>query len=473
LVESGPEIAFDGVCPERSVKAQYSDVILEGRLRTALRDINPNIPPSAIDDAVRKIVLPESPSLIENNRRFHRILTDGVDVSYMEDSREKFDKVWLFDLENLENNDWLVVNQFTVIENGKNRRPDLVVFVNGLPFAVIELKNPADEKATIRQAFNQLQTYKQDVPGLFTYNALLIISDGLEARTGTLTSGWDRFMPWRTIDGDDVAPKGSVELEVLIKGIFEKHRFLDLILNFIVFEDDGAEVVKKVAAYHQYHAVNKAVECTLSACGVDAKPRQLYAEFPALDELNPFEVREPTVPYEKASTHFGGRRIGVIWHTQGSGKRSLPTATIWTTSFSGHFRDAETSCVKRRFRRIPESIFVLSWMFPLAGWCSPRFRSLCQMRRVIGIRSYLIGKILLSLPMRPTAASMTLSMAMPATCTMPCLRHHSSALPQRQSKGMTGALLRFSVIISIPTICFGLLKTKQLYLSITKEGLQK
>ena len=319
-IESGPEIAFDGVRPERSVKAQYSEDILEGRLRTALRDINPTIPPSAIDDAVRKIILTESPSLIENNRRFHRMLTDGVDVSYMEDSREKFDKVWLFDLENLENNDWLVVNQFTVIENQKNRRPDVVVFMNGLPLAVIELKNPADEKATIRQAFNQLQTYKQDVPGLFTYNALLIISDGLEARTGTLTSGWHRFMPWRTIDGDDVAPKGSVELEVLIKGIFEKRRFLDLILNFIVFEDDGAEVVKKVAAYHQYHAVNKAVECTLSACGVDAKPRQLYAEFPALDELNPFEVREPTVPYEKASTHFGGRRIGVIWHTQGSGK---------------------------------------------------------------------------------------------------------------------------------------------------------
>lgn len=153
----------------------------------------------------------------------------------------------------------------------------MVVFINGLPLAAVELKNPADEKATIRQAFNQLQTYKQDVPGLFTYNELLIVSDGLEARTGTLTSGWDRFMPWRTIDGDDVAPKGSVELEVLIKGIFERRRFLDLILNFIVFEDDGAEVVKKVAAYHQYHAVNKAVECTLSACGVDAEPRQLYA----------------------------------------------------------------------------------------------------------------------------------------------------------------------------------------------------
>ncbi|MBN1829619.1 MAG: type I restriction endonuclease subunit R, partial [Deltaproteobacteria bacterium] len=254
----GPDLAFDGECPERTEKANYGDVILEERLRTALHDINPNIPQNAIDDAVRKIIITETPSLIENNRRFHRMLTDGVDVSYMSDGCEVFDKVWLLDLNDLDNNDWLVVNQFTVIENRKNRRPDLVVFVNGLPLAVIELKNPADEKAAIRQAFNQFQTYKQDIPSLFTYNELLVISDGLEARCGSLTSGWDRFMPWRTVDGTDVAPKGSVELEVLLKGIFDKRRFLDLILNFIVFEDDGGAVVKKIAAYHQYHAVNKA-----------------------------------------------------------------------------------------------------------------------------------------------------------------------------------------------------------------------
>jgi len=313
----GPDISPDGLSCERE---NYDQVVLEDRLRTALYDINPNILQIAIDDALRKIIRTESPSLIENNRRFHRFLTDGVDVSYMDNGREVFDKVWLLDLEDLENNDWLVVNQFTVVENRINRRPDLMVFVNGLPLAVVELKNPADEKATIRQAFNQFQTYKQDTPTLFTYNELLIVSDGLEARCGSITSGWDRFMPWRTVDGMEVAPKGSVELEVLIKGIFDKRRLLDLILNFIVFEDDGGVVVKKVAAYHQYHAVNKAVECTLSACGVDAEPRQLYAEFPALDELNPFEVRDPTVPYGKASTHFGGRRIGVIWHTQGSGK---------------------------------------------------------------------------------------------------------------------------------------------------------
>lgn len=306
---AGPEIAFDGARPERKADAFYADVILEGRLRTALQDINPSIPPSAIEDAVRKITLTESPSLIESNRRFHRMLTDGVDVSYMAGGREVPDQVWLLDLKNLENNDWLVVNQFTIIENQKNRRPDLLVFINGLPLAVIELKNPADEKTTIRQAFNQLQTYKQDIPGLFTYNELLIISDGLEARSGSLTSGWDRFMPWRTIEGTEVAPKGSVELEVLIKGVFDKRRFLDLILNFIVFEDDGGEIVKKAAAYHQYHAVNKAVECALSACGIKAEPDQLYAQFPSLDALNPYEVREPS-PYGEKANHFGGRRIG-------------------------------------------------------------------------------------------------------------------------------------------------------------------
>ncbi len=283
----GPNISPDGLSCERK---DYDHVVLEDRLRTTLHDINPNIPYSALDDALRKITRTESPSLIENNRRFHRFLTDGVDVSYMDDGREVFDKVWLLDLADLENNDWLVVNQFTVVENRINRRPDLVVFVNGLPLAVVELKNPADEKATIRQAFNQFQTYKQDIPTLFAYNELLIVSDGLEARCGSITSGWDRFMPWRTVDGTEVVPKGLVELEVLIKGIFDKRRLLDLLLNFIVFEDDGSVIVKKVAAYHQYHAVNKAVECTLSACGITAKSGQLYADFPVHDELNPFEI---------------------------------------------------------------------------------------------------------------------------------------------------------------------------------------
>ncbi|MCF7707501.1 MAG: type I restriction endonuclease subunit R [Verrucomicrobia bacterium] len=326
----GPDISPDGPACERQ---DYDQVVLIGRLQIALKNINSNIPPDAIGEAVRKITRTESPSLIENNQRFHRMLTDGVDISYMQDGREVHDKVWLLDLGDLENNDWLAVNQFTVIEDRKNRRPDILVFVNGLPLGVIELKNPADEKTTIRHAFNQLQTYKSDIPGLFIYNELLVISDGLEARGGTLTSGWDRFVPWRTIDGKEVAPRGSaclcvsarrqVELEVLLKGVFEKRRFLDLVLNFVVFEDDGAAIVKKAAGYHQFHAVNKAVEYALSACGIKAEPDMLYARFPEHDAYNPYEVRDPQAAYGSGTEHFGGRRIGVIWHTQGSGKSLL------------------------------------------------------------------------------------------------------------------------------------------------------
>ncbi len=317
----GPDISPDGPACERE---GYDQVVLVKRLRAALEHINPNTPTDAIDEAVRKITLAQSPSLIENNRRFHLMLTDGVDVEYIaEDGCTIHDKVWLLDLDDVNNNDWLAVNQFTVIENRRNRRPDILVFVNGLPMAVIELKNPADETATIHHAFNQLQTYKNDIAGLFNYNELLVISDGLEARAGTLTGGWDRFMPWRTIDGKGVAPPGSVELEVLLKGIFDKRRFLDLILNFIVFEDDGASIAKKAAAYHQFHAVNKAVEYTLSACGIEAPRGMLYGRFPEAEAADPFAVREPSTPYGAGSSHFGGKRIGVIWHTQGSGKSLL------------------------------------------------------------------------------------------------------------------------------------------------------
>ena len=316
----GPDISPDGMACER---ADYGQVILIARLRTALENINPSIPVESIDEAVRKITLTESPSLIENNRRFHRMLTDGITVSCMEDGREVYKTVWLLDLDDMDNNDWLVVNQFTVIEEHRNRRPDIVVFVNGLPLAVIELKNPADEKATIKNAFNQLQTYKADIPGLFTCNELLIISDGLEARGGTLTSGWDRFMPWRTIDGKEIVSGGLVELEVLLKGIFARQRFLDLILNFIVFEDSGVTIEKKAAAYHQYHAVNKAVACTLSACGIGKGSDMLYGRFPEHDKYNPFRITDVSAGYGSGVRHFGGRRIGVIWHTQGSGKSLL------------------------------------------------------------------------------------------------------------------------------------------------------
>lgn len=283
-VINGPDIAPGEPKAERE---SYEQVILEDRLLKSIQRINGNLmPPDVYNDAVNKVLRQESPNLAENNKRFHKMLTDGVEVEYCDkNGRVKGDLVKLIDFDRPEKNDWLVVNQFTVVEDKHNRRPDIVVFVNGIPLAIIELKNPADEDATIRGAFKQLQTYKHETPAIFTYNEILAVSDGVEARAGTLTSNWEWFLPWRTIEGDALAPKGSAELEFLVKGIFEKRRILDLIRHFITFEVDGANILKKVAAYHQYHAVNKAVECTL-----------------------------------QATSPKGDKRVGVVWHTQGSGK---------------------------------------------------------------------------------------------------------------------------------------------------------
>ncbi len=280
---TGPDIACDGTRPER---ASYADVVLPARLRAALSTLNPSVPAESLDDAYKKLTRSESPSVILNNRWFHKMLVDGMDIEYRnKDGRIVGDKAWLVDFDNPESNDWLVVNQFTVIEGQRNRRPDIVVFVNGLPLAVIELKNPADENAIIKGAFNQLETYKADIPSLFHYNELLGISDGTEARIGTLSSGWEWFLPWHTIDGKNLAPKGTPELEVLINGVFERKRFLDIVRHFILFEVDETKIAKKVAAYHQYHAVNAAVAATL-----------------------------------EATSPSGDKRVGVVWHTQGAGK---------------------------------------------------------------------------------------------------------------------------------------------------------
>lgn len=260
-------------------------MVLRDRLQTALKIINPNIPNDAIEDAIRKVTQTENPSLYENNRRFHKFLTEGVDVEYQAEDYTKYDKVWLIDFNKPQNNNWLAVNQFMVIENKNNRRPDVVVFINGLPIAVIELKNPVEENATIKGAFNQLQTYKKEISCLFPYNEILVVSDGTEARVGTLTADWERFMPWRTIDGQKIAPKATAELETLINGIFPPQRLLDLLRYFIIFEIDGDTIIKKMAGYHQYHAVNKAIEATV-----------------------------------KATAAEGDRKVGVVWHTQGSGK---------------------------------------------------------------------------------------------------------------------------------------------------------
>ena len=279
----GPDIAPDGKDKERE---NWNDVILVERLRTAIDCLNPHLTAEAKEDAYRKVLRAESPSLVLSNRRFHDFLANGVDVeTRRKEGRISGDKAWLADFEHPENNDWLVVNQFAVIENGHSRRPDLVVFLNGLPVAIFELKNPADPEATIWTAYSQLQTYQAEIPSLFHGNEVLVVSDGTEARLGCLTAPRERFMPWRTVEGKEIAPKGTLELETLIRGVLEKGRLLDLLRNFIVFEDDGGTVSKKIAAYHQFHAVNRAVEATV-----------------------------------KAASAKGDKRVGVVWHTQGSGK---------------------------------------------------------------------------------------------------------------------------------------------------------
>jgi type I restriction enzyme, R subunit len=279
----GPEIAHDGVSPERK---GYDDPILYDRLRVVLSRINRDASLEAMDEALRRLARTESPSLVVNNRAFHRMLTDGIDVQVRNAEGElATEKVWLFDFDDPDANDWLVTNQFTMMENNVNRRPDLVVHLNGLPVGVIELKNPADSGATVLSAYKQLQTYKAQIPSLFVFNEALVISDGTDARLGSLTAPWERFTPWRTIEGEDLAPETVPQLEVLIRGVFEKSRFLDLIRNFVTFEEDGGNIAKKIAAYHQFHAVNDGIRETV-----------------------------------RASTGDGDGRIGVVWHTQGSGK---------------------------------------------------------------------------------------------------------------------------------------------------------
>jgi type I restriction enzyme R subunit len=276
----GPDISPDGENPERS---SYETVVLVERLKEAIDKFNPAIPDEAKERAVKQIFRTESPKLIANNKNFHNYLVNGVDVEYRHEGRIKGDIVRIFDFENPENNDFLAVNQFTVIEGSHNRRPDIVLFVNGLPLAVIELKNPADEEATIWSAYRQLQTYKEEIPSLFTYNELLVVSDGTQARAGTITSNQEWFLPWKTIEGKELAPGALPQLQVLLQGMLDKGRCLDLIRNFITFEQRRRQTTKILAAYHQYHTTNKAIKKTIEAINKD-------------------------------------KRVGVVWHTQGSGK---------------------------------------------------------------------------------------------------------------------------------------------------------
>jgi type I restriction enzyme, R subunit len=269
-----PSIAPDSDNPERE---SFEDVLLLERLRTAVGRINPTISPAIREDAIKQILRITSPELIANNESFHRMLTEGINVEYQKKGNSRGDRVWLIDFENPENNEFVVANQLTVIEDNVNKRPDVVLFINGLPLVVIELKNPTDENATIKSAFKQIQTYKQAIPTLFTYNGLLIISDGLEAKAGSISAGLTRFMTWKTTDGNSEASPLIGQMETLIKGMLNKQTLLDLIRHFIVFEKSKKEdketgvitieTVKKLASYHQYYAVNLAVKSTIRASG--------------------------------------------------------------------------------------------------------------------------------------------------------------------------------------------------------------
>ena len=262
----GPDIGIDELAAERT-DPNYRDVILEGRLRQALVLLNPELPPEALEDAFRKLTRVDALSLIARNRAVHRMLVDGITVEYARtDGSIAGAQARVIDFDLPDNNDWLAVNQFTVAEGQHTRRPDVVLFVNGLPLAVIELKNSADENATIWNAFHQFQTYQAQIPLLFATNATLIISDGVQARIGALGAGREWFKPWRTITGGEDAAAALAELQVVLEGVFDKRRFLDLLRFFIVFEDEGAgKLTKKMAGYHQFHAVNVAVDETLRA----------------------------------------------------------------------------------------------------------------------------------------------------------------------------------------------------------------
>lgn len=278
---NGTDISPDGSMPER----EYNEVVLKNRLQEAIAKLNPTVPYEAQEEALRKVLRSDSPDLFQNNYQFHKYLTEGVDVEYRKTDRIAGDKVWLIDYESPSNNEFLVINQFTVIEGNTNKRPDVILFVNGLPLVVIELKNAADENADVNAAFNQLQTYKQTIPSLFQYNALLIASDGWDALYGSLTSPKQFFVPWKSIDGQLVADDTIPQMEVMAKGMLNKTVLLDLIRHFTIFHQNKEQTIKIVPRYHQYFAVNKAVEAT-----------------------------------RKATAENGDQRAGVIWHTQGSGK---------------------------------------------------------------------------------------------------------------------------------------------------------
>ncbi|MGZ8135600.1 type I restriction endonuclease subunit R [Bordetella bronchiseptica] len=300
--KSGPDIAPDGNWPARS---DYRQTVLRERLLVALTRINPHIPAAALEQAAHELLTVSEPILIARNRRVHRLLLSGISVEFSEGEEKRTDLVNLIDFANPRNNDFLLVSQFTVTGTKQPRRPDLVAFVNGLPLAVIELKNPANEQTDIWDAFNQIQTYKEEISDLFNTNVAVVVSDGFTARLGSLTANQERMQPWRAIANEDDRPLLEFELETLVRGFFEPALFLDYVRHFVLFEQDADQIIKKIAGYHQFHAVREAVKATVIAASSPNKGL--------------LEVQEPRATYGK-EVQPGSRKAGVVWHTQGSGK---------------------------------------------------------------------------------------------------------------------------------------------------------
>jgi len=319
---SGVDLAPDAPNAERQ---SYSDVLLMGRLRSALAKLNPDTPTDVIDSAAKRLSRIATSNLIADNEDFHKLLIDGIPVEYrnIKAGYEKSDQLRIVDFDDAENNEFLVVNQYTVVQNNNNKRPDVLLFINGIPMVIFELKNPANENATCFMAYQQIQTYRAAIPALFTYNEFCVISDGLEAKLGSLTASYSRFSAWKTADGLSEAPKFADELSTLIHGLCTPSTIIDYIQSFITFERSGSEdketrivkveTAKKIAAYHQYYAVNKAVEQTIRASGYSKKtPAQVGSSV----GVDPDEYGLPNAKDQPTEDH----KAGVVWHTQGAGK---------------------------------------------------------------------------------------------------------------------------------------------------------
>jgi type I restriction enzyme, R subunit len=298
--EFGPNIAHDGAKSER---ANYREVVLVQRLKQSMMRLNPQVPAVIVDEAVQRVLKLDHPVAEQRNRDFHRMLLAGLSMSWRDGDGVKHEDVRLIDFATLDANEFLVVNQFAIKGPKKTRRPDLVIFINGMPLAIVELKNPADEQTDIWNAYRQLQTYREDIPDLFNYNEALVVSDGFTARIGSFTADQERFLPWRTLKNEDDKPTVEFEIEKIVRGFFDRELFLDYLKHFVLYEQDGDRVIKKIAGYHQFHAVREAVRVTVIA-----------AQPPGANE-----VKDKRATYGKVAMP-GSRKAGVVWHTQGSGK---------------------------------------------------------------------------------------------------------------------------------------------------------